>query len=152
MNKSPPPGAFDYLVDEPLRPPTRADRTVPLDVLIRRTQERIPREPPRVRVEIEINQRQPPPPQRSKLWHGVVLLIVVIALLSLMGGCAQAQPTQWNSYKQGFLTMHDGSDGTHAQSYTQGFITHTDITLPDGAKRYCQSYQADWRTITECNE
>ena len=139
--KTPPPGAFDYLVNEPLRPPTRADRPVP-------------REPPPVRVEIEINQGLTMKPPRAGTWGFAALVwaIVMIVLLSLMGGCAQAQPTQWNSYKQGFLTMHDGSDGTHAQSYTQGFITHTDITLPDGAKRYCQSYQADWRTITECNE
>lgn len=156
MNKSPPPGAFDYLVDEQLRPPTRADRSVPLDRVIRDAQERIPREPPRVRVEIEINHRQPPAPQRSKLWHGVALLIVVIALLSLMGGCAKAQPTQWQSYRQGFMSYGNGTDrdghNWQSQSYQQGFTKHTTITGPDGSTTHCTSYKADWRTITECNE
>jgi hypothetical protein len=76
------------------------------------------------------------------------VIIVVLALAH----CAQAQTTQWQSYRQGFTTMTDGSDGTHIQSWQQGFTTMTDIHLPDGAVRHCTSYRQGFTVRTECNE
>ena len=156
-------GEFDYLL-KPIRPDAPKDlvRRNDLDDVIERGQARAkprppgePPRPPRVTVSIEINQGLTMKPPRAGVWGFAALLwaiVMFIILLLIFSSHGHAQGVQWNSYKQGFLTMHDGSDGSHAQSYTQGFTTYTDITLPDGATRHCQSYKADWRTITECNE
>jgi hypothetical protein len=55
--------------------------------------------------------------------------IIVIAILAVLAGCAaaHAQPSSWQSYRQGFETRYQGTDGSGGQwtgsSYKQGFMT-----------------------------
>jgi hypothetical protein len=94
--------------------------------------------PQRIRIEIEIVQRQAP--QRATggyrfstlaLW-----LIAIGVLVALLGGCtaAHAQPTSRQSYRDGFMTRYQGNDRDGGQwtgtSYRQGFVTYFDATGP----------------------
>ena len=165
MRRIPPRGAFDYLLAEPLRPPTRGDVVGPPG-LDRRIRERAappppppkpePPRPPRVTINIEINDhrgggRWAKPAQRAGFSIGgfIAVVLVLVFLLALLG-CAHAET--WTSYRQGFMTYGQGSDGSSARSYRQGFMHYDDITLPDGSQRHCQSYELSGTVHTECND
>ena len=70
-------------------------------------------EPPRrVHVVIEIEDRRPRARQPNGYRFGTVTLLMVLAMiaLALFGCTAHAQPTQWQSYREGFVTRHQGQD------------------------------------------
>lgn len=60
------------------------------------------------------------------------LTLLVIVLLAALLGCAQAhaQPSSWQSYREGFMTLYQGTDRDGGQwtgsSYKQGFTTYFD--------------------------
>ena len=113
--------------------------------------------PRRIRIEIETVQR-PQLAQRHFCWFGTLTLtLLAIALLAALAGCAAApaQPSSWQSYREGFMTMHQGTDADGGQrtgqSYRQGFTTYFDANGPHGEQQHCRSWQQGWQTFTECN-
>ena len=78
----------------------------------------------------------------------------IIVLLTALAGCtAHAQPSPWESYRAGFLTMH-GTDADSGQwtdtSYRSGVTTYF-ANGPHGEQQHCRSWQQGWQTITECD-
>lgn len=146
--KPPAPGSFDYLLRDIDR---EVFREVGVDHPSPPPQEP-PREPPRgprVRVEIEIIEHRQGRPRAVR--SGISVFWWLLLGLMLLGAVAHAQPTQWRSYKQGFLTMHEGNNGWSGRSYDQGFMRYTDMNGPDGTTLHCRSYKQDWQVITECD-
>lgn len=150
-----PPGSFDYLLG-PQRPPTRIERPVPFlrrKVATTETPKPPPPTPPergggnpRIRVEIEINQR--PPQRRPATGRWVVAAIIWAVVLSLF---AMAHAEQWRSHRDGFLTRSESDQGDRATTYRQGFEALTTIDRADGSTQRCRSWQQGWQTFTECH-
>jgi hypothetical protein len=107
--------------------------------------------PRRVHIQIEIVDRRTPP-RRRRSSIGVWWWLLLFLLLAL---AAHAQPTQWQSYREGFVTRYQGTDaqgGTWTgQSYKQGFTTYSDFYGPHGETQHCQSYKLGGQTITSCD-
>jgi hypothetical protein len=146
-NKFPPRGSFDYLLEDIIEKPRVA---VPPPPPPRKE------EPgrPRITVNIEINQVKPA--QKRHQGASLVWLIVLVLVLGfLLAGCAQAQPTQWQSYRQGFNTMFEGTDGEGrtwtGRAWVQGFTTYADFNGPDGKVLHCQTYELSGITHTNCS-
>ena len=124
-----------------------------------------PQDPPRppgqrVRVEVEITQRKPPARSRSGLWGVAILLWLVVAVIVLMalltgGIAAHAQPSAWQSHRDGYLTRYQGTDSQGepwtGTSYQSGFTTYFDANGPHGETQHCRSWQQGWQTFTECD-
>jgi hypothetical protein len=112
--------------------------------------------PQRIHIEIEIVDRRQQSPRRGYRFGTMTLWLLLLAVaLALFGCTAQAQPTSWQSYREGFVTRHQGTDDQGGQwtgtSYRQGFTTYFDADGPHGEQRHCRSWQQDWQTLTECN-
>ena len=142
-------GAFDYMIqnildETPRAPPPRPPSPAP-------------RDPPHVRVVVNIEivpvqHRRPPRASAGSRWAVAALVwLAVVLLLS----AAHAQPTRWESHRQGFMTYGNGTDPHggvwQSQSYRQGFTTYTDAQGPGGQTQHCRTWQQGWQTFTECN-
>ena len=164
MTSTPPPGAFDYLLDlkrpaayEPPRPPRRkvvAPRAV------------VPppppperggggNQPPRLRIEIEIVHRPATEARRgASAWWAVVLLWATV-LAILLGLALPVRADDWRTSKHGWETRIDGTgpDGSQwsGRQYKQGFTTFTDLYGQDGRAVHCRTVKTGWQTRTECN-
>ena len=100
--KPPPPrGSFDYLIEPVIRAPVPP----PLPP------EHGGRHPQRIRIEIEITDRRLPPRPQGR-FGTITLILLLIAVLMALAGCTstRAQPSSWQSYREGFMTMHQGTD------------------------------------------
>jgi hypothetical protein len=116
--------------------------------------------PLRIVVNIEIIERRRQPPQRATggyRFGTVTLTLLIVALLLALAGCmpAHAQPSSWQSYREGFMTRYQGSDSNGepwtGTSYQSGFMTYFDANGPHGETQHCRSWQQGWQTITECD-
>ena len=100
-------------------------------------------------------QRAPTRPARSDWAARIIVALFIIGLIALCG-CAHAQPSQWQSYKQGFMTYGTGTDAQghnwQSQSYDQGFTRYTDMQGPNGTMVHCESRKLNFVVTTECNE
>lgn len=149
-------GEFDWLL-KPIRP------DAPRDIL-RRDPVPAPRDPlppgkeppwpPRIHIQIEIDGRQTkPPPQRSGIATFIAFIVLVVIALALCR-CAAAQPTSWQSYRQGFSTIYQGSDAQGrtwtGRGYQQGFTTYGDFNGPNGETLHCATYELSGTTHTSC--
>jgi hypothetical protein len=78
-----------------------------------------------------------------------------LLVLLLLAALAHAQPTQWQSYREGFLTRYQGTDAQGGSwtgmSYQQGATSYFDASGPDGQQQHCRSWQQGWQTFTECH-
>jgi hypothetical protein len=113
--------------------------------------------PHRVHVVIEIIDQRPRQQPRGYRFGTLTLWVLVIALLAALAGCtaAQAQPTSWQSYQQGFTRQYQGTDAAGGQwtgtSYRQGFTTYFDGYGPHGEQQHCRSYELSGTVHTECD-
>jgi hypothetical protein len=85
-------------------------------------------------------------PFDSTTFHGTRIIV----LLAALAGCtAHAQPSPWESYRAGFLTMHgtdadaDGGQWTDT-SYRSGVTTYF-ANGPHGEQRHCRCGNRDGR-------
>jgi hypothetical protein len=87
----------------------------------------------------------------------LTLILVLIALLVALAGCtgAHAQPSSWQSHRDGYLTRYQGTDGNGepwtGTSYQSGFTTYFDANGPHGEQQHCRSWQQGWQSVTECD-
>jgi hypothetical protein len=76
-------------------------------------------------------------------------------LLVLLLLAAHAQSSQWQSYPEGFVTRHQGTDAQGGQwtgsSYKQDFTTYSDFYGPHGEAQHCRSYVLSGTVHTECD-
>jgi hypothetical protein len=112
--------------------------------------------PQRIRIEIEIVDRRAPPPPCGYRFGTVILWLLLLAVaFALFGSTAQAQPSSWKSYQEGFVTRYQGTDAQGGQwtgnSYELFGTRHYEFNGPHGASRHCRSWQQDWQTTTECD-
>ena len=80
--------------------------------------------------------------------------LVVFGIGALLAGtAAQAQPSSWQSHRDGYLTRYQGTDSNGepwtGTSYQSGFTT--DANGPHGEQQHCRSWQQGWQTINECD-
>ncbi len=69
--------------------------------------------PRRIHVQIEfVNRCSQTPHRRGYRFGTFTLALLIIALLAGLAGCtaAHAQPTSWQSYREGFITRYQGND------------------------------------------
>jgi hypothetical protein len=117
--KIPPRGSFDYLLKDlnDIKPVVRNDPPPP------------PERgggPGKVRIEIEINQRQAPPPQRrSSLLSVLIFLGIVLALASAHG------EQRWDQNEWHGSSFHFKDSNT----------TYSDFYGPNGQTRSCTSFK-----------
>ena len=110
----------------------------------------------RIHVQIEIVQRQPPQ-RRGYRFGTVTLMLLILAMLGALAGCTQAmaQPSSWQSHREGFMTRYQGNDRDGGQwtgnSFKQGFTTFSEFNGPHGESTRCRSWQQGWQTFTECD-
>ena len=87
----------------------------------------------------------------------LTLILVLIALLVALAGCtgAHAQPSSWQSHRDGYLTRYQGTDGNGepwtGTSYQSGFTTYFDANGPHSEQQHCRSWQQGWQSVTECD-
>lgn len=143
--KPPPRGAFDWMLGNILDevPHAPAPPPPPRDPEIRRVV---------VNIEITPQRRKPKPKPRADRWlFATMIWLIVLAMFAF----AHAQPVEWQSYRQGFMTHMHGNDADGrawtGQSYRQGFMTYTDVQGPGGQSQHCRSWQQDWRSFTQCD-
>jgi len=95
-------------------------------------------------------------------WYRLVAFGVAVGIgggliVSILAGCtgAHAQPSSWQSHRDGYLTRYQGTDGNGepwtGTSYQSGFTTYFDANGPHGEQQHCRSWQQGWQTITECD-
>jgi hypothetical protein len=102
-------------------------------------------------------QRTQAPQRRGYRFGTLTLTLLIVALFAALAGCtaAHAQPTSWQSYRDGFVTRYQGNDQSGGQwtgtSYRQGFTTYLDANGPNGESKHCRSWQQGWQTFTECD-
>jgi hypothetical protein len=107
--------------------------------------------PRRIRIEIEIIDRRALKPPPNNFWAAPLWLLLFLLLAAL----AHAQPTSWESHRDGFMTRYQGTDrdgrSWSGTSYKQGFTTYSDFAGPDGQMQRCRSWKQGWQTFTECD-
>ena len=92
---------------------------------------------------------EPPAPKRPGrlVWWLLALLLFALA--------AHAQPTQWQSYREGFITRYSGPDAQGGQwtgsSYKQWGSTFSEFHGPHGETEHCRSYELSGTTHMECD-
>ena len=93
-----------------------------------------------------------PVPRRGYRFGTLTLWLILLLLLAAL---AHAQPTQWQSYREGFVTRYQGTDhrgGTWTGStYKQGFTTYSDFYGPHGEAQHCRSYELSGTVHTDCD-
>src|SRR6516164_644102 len=86
------------------------------------------------------------PPYRTLTWWLTVLLLRALA--------ARAQPTEWQSHQEGFVTRYQGTDANGGQwtgsSYQQWGKRFYEFTGPDGQTRRCSASALAGVRNTEC--
>jgi hypothetical protein len=111
--------------------------------------------PRRVHIVIEIVDRRQPQRRRSSIGTFAVMLFALIVALALFGCAAHAQPSQWESYRQGSTTYYSGTDAKGGQwsgrSYDLGDTTYFDADGPNGQRQHCESYTLGGMRYTRCN-
>jgi len=113
--------------------------------------------PQRIHIEIEIVDRRAQQRPRGNRFGTPTLALLVIVLIAALAGCsgAHAQPSSWQSHRDGYLTRYQGTDSRGepwtGTSYQSGFTTYFDANGPHGEQQHCRSWQQGWQTITECD-
>jgi hypothetical protein len=112
--------------------------------------------PQRIHIEIEIVDFQAQHQPRRYRFGTVTLTLLIIVLLATLLGCTavHAQPSNWRSYREGFMTRYQGTDRDGGQwtgqSYKQGFMTYFDANGPHVEQQHCRSWQQGWQSFTDC--
>ena len=84
----------------------------------------------------------------------VISFTLILVVLLLLAALVHAQPTSWQSYRDGFITRYSGTDANGGKwtgsSYEQWGTRFYEFTGPDGRTQRCSAYELPGARQTEC--